>query len=65
MQGLPSNQANIVLYNPKGQRLYQQQVTLLNGTELIYPDFSRLPKGTYTLIITSGSFRKSQQLIKQ
>jgi len=65
MQGLPSNRARIVLYNPKGQRLFQQQVALINGTELFYPDFSRLPKGTYSLVITSGSFHKSQQLIKQ
>jgi aminopeptidase N len=56
--------ATIQLYNMVGQLIYKKEITLVNGAELFYPDFSNLAAGQYIITVQAGNFRHTQKLIK-
>ena len=56
--------AELVLYNASGQRIYKQNIVLVNGAEIFELKSGNLPHGGYILKITAGDFNYTQKLLK-
>jgi hypothetical protein len=56
--------AAIVLYNSAGQLVLRTYVSLINGSEIVRLNMQALARGFYHLVITSGDFKFTKQLIR-
>ena len=60
--GQPS--AAVSFYNMAGQLIFKQNVTLVNGSEILQPDLRNLSHGKYILKVTAGDFKYVKALLK-
>ena len=63
-RNMPSESANIVIYNSAGQRVYRKEVAITGGYGLFESDLSYLAKGMYVLNINAGPFKFTRQLLR-
>jgi len=56
--------ASLTLHNAAGQLVYKQNVKLINGSEFLQFDFSRLARGEYFMKIVAGDFHYTQKLLR-
>jgi aminopeptidase N len=64
LRNFTSPTADVVLFNAAGQRILQQKINLVNGSEFVDVPSTNLPKGAYTLRIVAGAFKYTKKLLK-
>ncbi|MEO6488702.1 MAG: M1 family aminopeptidase [Ferruginibacter sp.] len=64
MHDLTGPSADVQLFNSAGQLVFKQHVILINGAEILQPDFDKLARGGYILKVTAGDFTFTKKLLK-
>ena len=62
---ISSSSATLAIYNTLGQKIYNRNITLMNGSEFLEIPSAQWPSGEYTLQIRSGTdFKLVKKLLK-
>jgi hypothetical protein len=59
-----SSKLNITLVDVRGAVVHQQEVSVLKGTNQVDVNMSKLPKGTYTMMVQWDNEVRSAKLVK-
>ena len=64
MRKMVAGTASVNLYNALGQRVYNRNINLVNGSEYVEVPSQYLAKGVYFLKINAGDFNFVKKLLK-